>query len=111
MVTRITLGGYQGDKSVHTRGVQVFCAALERLAGDAVQVEFRQNIVEQGHKASDLLALTEAGDLDGCYFSSSYLAERVPELALFDQHFTVPDRRRAYGVLDGTLGARLAAEV
>lgn len=111
MTTRITFGGYQGDNSVHTRGAQVFCAALERLAGDAVEVVFRQNIVTQGHKASDLLSLTESGDLDGCYFSSSYLASRVPELALFDQHFMVPDRSRAYAVLDGSLGARLAREV
>jgi TRAP-type transport system periplasmic protein len=111
MTTRIRFGGYQGDNSVHTRGARVFCDALQRLAGDTVQIEFRQNIVAGGQKAADLLSMTEAGELDGCYFSSSYLASRVPELALFDQHFAVPDRRRAYGVLDGSLGRRLAAEV
>jgi TRAP-type C4-dicarboxylate transport system substrate-binding protein len=111
MVTKIRFGGYQGDNSVHTRGARVFCDALARIAGNAVEVEFQQNIVESGHKASDLLSMTESGELDGCYFSSSYLAGRVPELALFDQHFTVPNRRQAYGVLDGSLGRRLAAEV
>lgn len=111
MATQIRFGGYQGDNSVHTRGAQVFCDALKRIAGDAVQIEFRQNIVDDGHKASDLLSMTESGALDGCYFSSSYLASRVPELALFDQHFAVPNRRQAYGVLDGSLGRRLAAEV
>ncbi|MCP5087226.1 MAG: TRAP transporter substrate-binding protein [Rhodobacteraceae bacterium] len=111
MVTKIRFGGYQGDKSVHTRGAQVFCSALERIAGDAVEVKFQQNIVESGHKASDLLFMTENGELDGCYFSSSYLAGRVPELALFDQHFVVPNRHKAYRVLDGSLGRRLAAEV
>ncbi len=111
MATPIRFGGYQGDKSVHTRGAHVFCEALKRIAGDAVDVAFQQNIVEDGHKASDLLSMTESGALEGCYFSSSYLAARVPELALFDQHFAVPDRRQAYAVLDGSLGRRLAKEV
>lgn len=104
-------GGYQGDNSVHTRGARCFAEAMARLTDGAVEVEFRQNIVEDGHKAADLLAMTEEGKLDGCYFSSSYLAGRVPELALFDQHFMVPDRAHAYGVLDGGLGQRLAKEV
>lgn len=111
MVTTLSFGGYQGDKSVHTRGALVFRDAVSRLSGGTVEVAFRQNIVEAGHKASDLLSMTEAGELDGCYFSSSYLAERVPELALFDQHFAVLNRRQAYSVLDGQLGQRLAQEV
>lgn len=109
--TKITFGGYQGDNSVHTRGARKFCELLSGALGDAVEVEFKQNIVNDGHKASDLLSMTENGELDGCYFSSSYLAGRVPELALFDQHFAVADRRHAYGVLDGSLGRRLSAEV
>ena len=111
MSMQIKFGGYQGDNSVHTRGARVFCEALARISNGEIEVDFLQNIVEGGPKASDLLSATESGELDGCYFSSSYLAGRVPELALFDQHFAVPDRRRAYGVLDGSLGARLAAEV
>jgi TRAP-type C4-dicarboxylate transport system substrate-binding protein len=111
MGERITFGGYQGNKSVHTRGARAFGAALARLTDGEVTVDFRQNIVDDGHKASDLLDMTERGDLDGCYFSSSYLAGRVPELALFDQHFAVPTRAHAYGVLDGSLGQRLAGEV
>jgi len=111
MTTTITFGGYQGDKSVHTRGAQSLAAAVHRLSGGAAKIEFRQNIVADGHKASDLLSMTESGELDGCYFSSSYLAERVPELALFDQHFAVPSRALAYSVLDGSLGRRLKDEV
>jgi len=111
MTVTIRFGGYQGDNSVHTRAAKVFRDEVARLAGPDVTVEFVQNIVEQGHKAADLLTMTEGGDLDGCYFSSSYLAGRVPELALFDQHFAVPTRAHAYGVLDGFLGQRLAQEV
>ncbi|NKB53343.1 MAG: hypothetical protein GKR97_14155 [Rhizobiaceae bacterium] len=111
MSLKIKFGGYQGDKSVHTRGARVFRDAVSRISEGEIEVDFIQNIVESGRKASDLLSATEGGELDGCYFSSSYLASRAPQLALFDQHFAVPDRRRAYAVLDGSLGTRLAAEV
>jgi len=111
MSVTIKFGGYQGDKSVHTRAVRVFCEALERESGNSINVFFDQNIVSQGFKAADLLSKTEQGELDGCYFSSSYITSRVPELGLFDQHFVVPDREHAYAVLDGALGQRLAAEV
>ena len=108
---RIRFGGYQGPESVHTRGMEAFAAALDDLTGGEVQVELQRNVTEQGHKAADLLDLTERGKLDACYFSSSYLAGRVPSLSLFDQHFAVPDRAGAFALLDGALGARLAADV
>jgi C4-dicarboxylate-binding protein DctP len=107
----LKFGGYQGDKSVHTRGGRVLAEAISEETGGAVSLVFDENIVERGHKAADLLSMTESGELDGCYFSSSYLAKRVPELGLFDQHFVVPDRRRAYALLDGALGDRLRSEV
>ncbi|MEL6962919.1 MAG: TRAP transporter substrate-binding protein DctP, partial [Pseudomonadota bacterium] len=68
-------------------------------------------VTARGRKAADLLSMTESGELDGCYFSSSYLAKRVPNLGLFDQHFVVPDRRTAYALLDGKLGESLAQDV
>ena len=57
----IRFGGYQGDNSVHTRGAQVFCEALALLSGGKVAVEFRQNVVQDGHKAAELLSMTEGG--------------------------------------------------
>jgi C4-dicarboxylate-binding protein DctP len=113
MAITINFGGYQGPASVHTRAGHRFAKALNDVLGNSVEFSFDSNIVERGQKASDLLSLVESGALDGCYFSSSYLASRVPELGIFDQHFIVPDRRRAYAVLDGALGkelARLVAE-
>ncbi len=105
---KIRFGGYQGPNSVHTRGGLAFGDCLKQELGDAVSFEFDDNIVERGQKASDLLSMVETGELDGCYFSSSYLAGRVPELGVFDQHFVVPDRTRAYAILDGALGKQLA---
>ncbi len=110
-MSALKFGGYQGDNSVHTRAGRVLAEALAEETGGALSLTLDQNIVERGHKAADLLSMTESGELDGCYFSSSYLAKRVPELGLFDQHFVVPDRRRAYALLDGALGDRLRAEV
>ncbi len=107
----LKFGGYQGDRSVHTRGGRVLAEAIGEETGGAVSLAFDENIVERGHKAADLLSMTESGELDGCYFSSSYLAKRVPGLGLFDQHFVVPDRRHAYALLDGALGDRLRQEV
>ena len=104
----IRFGGYQGPASVHTRGGKVLGERLQEELGDTVKFTFDFNIVERGQKASDLLSMVEDGTLDGCYFSSSYLAGRVPELGIFDQHFVVPDRERAYAILDGALGKRLA---
>ncbi len=111
MTLELKFGGYQGDKSVHTRAGRVLADLAAEETNGAITLAFDENIVARGHKAADLLPLTEGGELDGCYFSSSYLARRVPELGLFDQHFGVPDRRRAYALLDGALGGRLRREV
>ena len=107
----LRFGGYQGPASVHTRAGNIFGEALASELGDRVSVVVDSNIVERGHKAADLLSMTESGELDGCYFSSSYVASRVPELGIFDQHFVVPDRAKAYAILDGPLGERLASLV
>jgi TRAP-type C4-dicarboxylate transport system substrate-binding protein len=106
----IRFAGYQGPGSVHTRAVQVLRAALGQMEAP-VELAFTANITEGGRKASDLLAMTEAGEIDACYFSSSYLAARVPELGLFDLPFEVADRARCYAALDGAVGRDLAAAV
>ncbi len=103
-------GGYQGEDSVHTRALRVLAAEIGGT-GSGVEVELTPNIPAQGRKASDLLMLVESGDLDLCYFSSSYLAGRVPSLRVLDLPFLVTDRQRAYRALDGGLGNRLADDV
>ncbi len=107
MTTSLRCAGYQGEPSVHTRGLRALAAAL----GDGFDIAITPNVTEQGHKAADLLALVERGDLELCYFNASYLAERVPALQALDLPFTVTDRVRAYRLLDGALGARLTDAV
>jgi len=106
-VLDIRFGGYQGPASVHTRASHTFGQELEKRLGKQVGFEFQENVIDHGHKAGDLLEMVEDGSLDMCYFSSSYLADRVPEFALLDLPFTFTNRDSTYAILDGPLGQYL----
>ena len=110
-VPEIRFGGYQGPASVHTRAAQEFGKVLTGELGDAVSFSLRENVVADGHQAADLLTMVDSGELSLCYFSTSYLAERVPEIALLDLPFAINDRASAYRVLDGPLGNLLADKI
>ena len=105
---RIRFSGYQPPASVHSRAAAVFGRALADRLGDAVRFEFDGNIIDSGRAAADLLTMVESGEIAMCYFSASYLANRVPAFALLDMPFTITDRDQAYAVLDGPLGTILA---
>lgn len=107
----LRFGGYQPARSVHTRALEALQTAVARRSGGALTVDLAPNITTQGHKASDLLMMVEAGTLDGCYFASSYLAGRVPALEVFDLPFHAGAREAVFPALDGAAGARLAAEL
>ena len=77
-------------------------------AGDAVSVSIDHNILDQGRPIGDLLADVEAGTTTLCYFSTSYLAERVPEVGLVDLPYLFASLAHAHAALDGTFGARLS---
>ncbi|MEP4377835.1 MAG: TRAP transporter substrate-binding protein [Alphaproteobacteria bacterium] len=100
----ICFSGYQGPRSVHNRAVGVFAESLSASLGDRVAFEHVLNVTEQGRKAADLLDMVATGETTLCYFSSSYLADKVPEIALFDLPFLIRDRVQAYAMLDGPLG-------
>ena len=107
----IRFGGYQPPTSVHNKAAEVFGKALAARLGDALTFHLEGNIIASGHQAVDLLRLVESGDLTMCYFSASYLAERIPAFALLDLPFTLHDRATAYAVLDGPLGQHLAEQL
>lgn len=105
----IKLGGYQPPTSVHNRAAEIFGLELNARVGDAVAFEMNGNMVESdGIQAIDLPKMVDRGDLDMCYFASSYLADDVPEVAIFDLPFLVHSREKAYAALDGELGELLA---
>ena len=104
----IRFGGYQPPESVHSRAAAAFGEAVRSRLGGAVPFDLEGNVMDAGRNAADLLGMVESGEKTMCYFSSSYLAGRVPEFALLDLPFAVDDRAAAYAALDGALGALLA---
>jgi TRAP-type C4-dicarboxylate transport system substrate-binding protein len=98
----IRLAGYQGERSVHSRALRELAGALGTKSFDVAVTE---DITRDGRRAADLLTLTEAGELEICYFSASYLSHLVPELRLLDLPFLFADRRSAHAALDGEFGA------
>jgi TRAP-type C4-dicarboxylate transport system substrate-binding protein len=107
----LRLAGYQPARSVHTRAMHMFADALHRRLGDRIDIRYTENVTAAGRNAADLLAMTEGDELDICYFASSYLAERVPSLGLFDLPFHVTERGAAYALADGAAGRWLADDV
>lgn len=103
--THIILGGYQPSASVHNRAAELLGWELRGRLGDAIHFDMDGNMVEsRGIKAMHLPVMVDAGELSMCYFASSYLADKVPELGIFDLPFVVEDRAKVYAALDGDLG-------
>lgn len=102
--------GYQPARSVLTRGARRVGEELMRRLGAQVTFDLQENVTATGRKAADLLTMTTSGELDLCYFSSSYLAAQVPSLGVFDLPFQFESRTQAHAVTD-RLAARLAEDV
>ena len=109
-VLSFKFGGYQPARSVLTRGARRVGEELTKRLGADVAFDLQENVTAAGRKAADLLTMTESGELDLCYFSSSYLAARVPALGVFDLPFQFNSRAQAYAVTD-RMAERLAEDV
>ena len=110
-MTALHFAGYQPARSVHTRALHALRDSVASRAGDALAITVTDSIVAAGRKAADLLSMVESGELDGCYFASSYLAARVPALGVFDQPFQAGAREAVFAGLDGDAGTELAEQV
>ncbi len=107
-MTVLRFAGYQPARSVHTRALH---ALRDSVAGGDLEIVVTDSILADGRKAADLLGMVENGELDGCYFASSYLAGRVPALGVFDLPFQAGTREEVFAGLDGDAGAALAEKV
>ena len=107
----VRLGGYQSETSILTRALRQLGAELSRIPAASWDVEVVRDVTTQGKRAVDLLTMVEEGSFSICYFASSYLTQRIPSLARFDEPFPVTDRARLLRDLDGDQGARLAEEI
>ena len=86
--------GDQPSASVHSQAAAVLGRALSARLGEGVRFDLDGDVVAAGRPATDLLAQVERGRLTMCYLSTSYLADRVPELALLDLPFVFDRRER-----------------
>jgi TRAP-type transport system periplasmic protein len=107
----LRFAGYQPARSVHTQALHRLRDSVAERAKGAMAIQVTDNIVPEGRKAADLLAMVESGELDGCYFASSYLAGRAPALGRFDWPFQAGPRKEVFAALDGQVGTDLAGGV
>ncbi|MEE9274264.1 MAG: TRAP transporter substrate-binding protein [bacterium] len=106
----IRFAGYSPPETSHSRAAVRFREALAARLGEAARVDIYWNVLDFGYKAEDLLSMVECGVLTMCYFSTSYLAARVPELEIIDLPFLFENEAQAHAALDGALGGRLTRE-
>jgi TRAP-type C4-dicarboxylate transport system substrate-binding protein len=104
----VLLGGYAPADSTHGQALDTIAARLRAGLGDEVAVQIDYNILDSGRRAQALLEEVEAGRMTLCFFSSSYLADRVPGLGIIDLPYVFDSLEHAHGALDGGLGAALS---
>ena len=107
-VRRIRLGGYAPRDSTHGQALDRIVEGLRRGLGSRVEIGVEYNIMDRGRPASALLDEVESGAMTLCYFSTSYLVDRVPELAVVDLPYVFRGLDHAHDCLDGRLGALLS---
>ena len=103
----LRFGGYAPESSTHTRALRHLAESIEV----DVAVEVIPNVMDEGRPATDLFSMTESGELTLCYFSTSYLCDRVPALAALERPFLFETLDEAHTALDGELGDVLRAAV
>ena len=108
---QIRMGGYGPPGTTCSRGLRVMGERLERDFGSAVDVQYIWNVMDLGYKGGDLLWMAEHGILTLSYQSTSYLADRVPELDVADLPFLFEGLKEARAAMDGPFGAWLTERI
>jgi tripartite ATP-independent transporter DctP family solute receptor len=107
----LRLAGYQPPSSILSQALRGLADGIAHRTGGKIEISLTGNVTTVGKRADALLAMTEHDELDICYFSSSYLAARVPSLALFDRPFAFAERNAAYAELDGATGQAIRDDI
>lgn len=108
---QIRMGGYGPAGTTCSRAMKVLGDRIAKAFGDEVDVKYLWNVMDFGYKGGDLLWMTEHGILTLCYQSTSYLADRVPELDFADLPFLFTTLEEARAAMDGALGAYLSRKI
>jgi len=108
---QIRMGGYGPSTTTCSRGMKIMGDRLGAEFGTAVDVKTIWNVMDLGYKGGDLLWMAEHGILTLAYQSTSYLADRVPELDMADLPFLFDGLEQARSAMDGKFGAWLTAKI
>ena len=108
---RITMGGYGPPSTTCSRGMKVMGDTVTAQFGSDVTVHYVWNVMDFGYKGADLLWMAEDGVLSLVYQSTSYLADRVPELDFADLPFLFDGVAQARAAMDGALGAWMTRKI
>ena len=108
---QIRMAGYGPPTTTCSRALKMMGERLARDCGAAVDVKYIWNIMDLGYQGGDLLWMAEHGILTLSYQSTSYLADRVPELEFADLPFLFDDIVHARAAMDGKLGAWLTRRI
>ena len=108
---QIRMGGYGPPTTTCSRGLRIMGDRLEAEFGKSVDVKTIWNVMDLGYKGGDLLWMAEHGILTLSYQSTSYLADRVPELDLADLPFLFDGLEHARAAMDGKFGAWLTRKI
>jgi len=111
MTIQIRMGGYGPATTGFSRALKLIGDRLTAQFGDRIDVKYVWNIMDLGYKGGDLLWMAEHGILTLSYQSTSYLADRVPELEFADLPFLFDGLRDARAAMDGKLGAWLSRKI
>lgn len=106
----VRLGGYAPSDSTHGQALDRIATELRAGLGERVAVTIDHNILDSGRAIQELVGDVEAGRTTLCYFSCSYLVERVPELGIVDLPYAFSTLADAHAALDGPLGAALSRQ-
>lgn len=108
---QIYWAGYHPQKSVQAKAIFYVRNELLKIYGSKLTFKFVSDIGDLNYNAVDLLDLVENGEIDCCYFYSSYLTDRVPELDFFEIPFQISSREHIYRMLDGKFGKYIEERV
>jgi len=105
------MGGYGPPTTTCSRGLKIMGDRLAAEFGKAVDVKTIWNVMDLGYKGGDLLWMAEHGILTLSYQSTSYLADRVPELEFADLPFLFDGLKDARAAMDGKFGAWMTRKI
>jgi TRAP-type C4-dicarboxylate transport system substrate-binding protein len=105
---RLHFAGYSPPRSTHGKALDRIAHELRERSENGVEIEIDYNVMDHGRPAQSLLADVESGRTTLCFFSTSYLVERVPEMGIVDLPFAFSSLGDAHAALDGALGDALS---